>query len=273
MAHSRIGIATHHTRVESWECDFNHHWNARFYWRSFQLAAEGILTSTNHDNPGAAAVLTRNVRFHRELYVGAAVEVRSARVGTGEHEGAIVHLLFSEGTIAAAALDLLQQRGLDLPQVAAEEIDLAFPRRIVGQATIWDSNAPDAKVAETGAVRPTELDHTGALLFEEIVRRTAIGLHDQLSGLGFTSEFTNKTGVSRMAVEIRVTPTGKCPPGTPLLVKSRIASVRNKSFSSIHWLESHQGNPIAMIENSLVAVDMKTRRAVLVPDFMQRLKM
>src|SRR5690349_20111893 len=106
MSTSTIGIATHHTRVESWECDFNHHWNAGYYWRSFQLAAERVVTLDGSENPGAMAITTRNVRFHRELFVGAAVEVRSATIGTGDHKGAVVHLLFSKGAIAAIALDV-----------------------------------------------------------------------------------------------------------------------------------------------------------------------
>jgi acyl-CoA thioesterase FadM len=272
MRHGSIGIATHHTRVESWECDFNNHWNARYYWRSFQLATERIVTLDGCENPGTAAVAMRNVRFHRELFVGAAVEVRSAKIGSGDHKGAIVHLLSSEGALAATALDVPKQGGSNLPVVDAEAVELTLPRGIIGPAILWDPNAPDARVAETGAVRPAELDHTGAILFEEIIRRASVSLHDQLSELGFTPEFTNKTAISRMAVEIRVTLLGACPPGTPLLVKSRIAGVRSKSFSSIHWLETHLGGAIAQIENSLVAVDMNSRRAVSVPDFIRKLK-
>lgn len=45
-------VATLHSRIESWECDYNGHWNARFYGRSLQLAAEGIATASRGAKPG-----------------------------------------------------------------------------------------------------------------------------------------------------------------------------------------------------------------------------
>lgn len=39
---SDTGRPSHHTRVERWECDWNDHWNARFYVRSFQATVETV---------------------------------------------------------------------------------------------------------------------------------------------------------------------------------------------------------------------------------------
>jgi hypothetical protein len=38
----RLGRATLHSRVERWECDFNDHWNVRFYVRSLVTPKLGV---------------------------------------------------------------------------------------------------------------------------------------------------------------------------------------------------------------------------------------
>ena len=273
MKLSGIGIATYHTRVESWECDFNHHWNARYYARSFQLAAERIAILGTDENPGARVIESRVVRFHRELFVGTAVEVRSARIADGAYQGAIIHFLSAEGMLAATALDLPGRGSHALPAADTATVEIALPRTLASQSVTWDPDAPDARVIETGTVRPTEFDHAGAFLMEEQVRRATAGLHYQLSDLGFTTEFTARTGIGRMAVENRITPLGPCAPGAVVIVKSRISGVRSKSFSSVHWLETHLGVPIAVFENVVLAVDLKSRRAVGVPEFLRTLQL
>ena len=77
MIASEFGEATLHSRVEGWECDHNKHWNARYYARSFQMAAETVAALAGRDNLGLSLIGARHIRYHRELLVGAAVEVRS----------------------------------------------------------------------------------------------------------------------------------------------------------------------------------------------------
>jgi acyl-CoA thioester hydrolase len=217
--------------------------------------------------PGMALLASRTVRFHRELFVGTSVEVRSVRLDAGEHAGAIVHLLSGSGRLSATALDLPGTGGQALPGVGVDAVRLALPRAAPGAGR--DPDAPEAEVAETGAVRPSEIDHTGALLYEEILRRAAFGLHGLLDRLGFTPEFTSETGVGRMAVESRVEPLGACRPGDHVRVTSRIAAVERKSFSTQHRLQTDAGETVARIEHGIVAVDLKARRAVDLPDFLR----
>ena len=255
-----IGLPTLVSRVESWECDFNDHWNARFYARSFQLAAERVASLGGRANPGVALLASRVIRYHRELFVGAPVAVRSARVADGAYAGAVAHLLSSGERLSATAIDLPGTGGDCLPTVAAETIRVAFPRTPAAPPHDGETEA-----AETGPVRPAELDHTGALLCEDIMRRAALGLHGLVDRLGFTPEFTRETGISRMAVESRLTPLGRCAPGDFIRVHSRIASVGTKSLTTRHRLETDGGEVIAEVEHSIVAVDLKARRAVELP--------
>ena len=268
-----LGVATSHTRVEAWESDFNQHWNARYYHRSFQLASERVATLCGQENPGTGSIIHRVVRFHRELFIGTAVEVRSVRIDGGALDGSVVHILSGDGTVSATALDHTRYPCQVLPAVDAEELSWAMPRSSHEVDMVWDPVAPDAVVSETGSVRREELDHQGILLMEHIIRRAGIAVHRQLARLGFTAEFTRATSVSRMAVELAVTPLEACQPGVPLIIKSRITRIREKSFSSIHLLETLDGRPAAKTVDSLVTVDLKTRRAVTVPEFIRSLSL
>lgn len=327
-----IGIPTLHTRVESWECDFNDHWNAHYYSRAFQMAAEHV-AALGGGNPGMGAIALRVIRFHSELHAGAAVELRSARVAGGAHDGAAVHLLGSEGRLSATAFDLPGTGAAQLPAVPADGLSLALPRGDIlaklgaaggaigqpggadlrfpaatdmpparhaakgpeaagqagqaplpGAAPVQPENSapplpqggarPDVAdhLTPSGPVRPGELDHTGALLYEMVIRRVAHGMYDMLGGAGFTADYTRKTGIGRMAAQSALRPMpAPCPAGTVLRVRSRLAGVGPKVFTTWHCLETMAGQPVALVVHDMLAVDLARRRAVPPPEFLAAL--
>ncbi|PZQ50476.1 MAG: hypothetical protein DI556_07955 [Rhodovulum sulfidophilum] len=266
-----IGISTLRTRVESWECDFNGHWNARFYSAGFQMAAERVATLGGGANPGAGACVTRHIRYHRELFVGAAVGLRSARIAEGAFAGAVLHLLSGEEGLSATAIDLPGTGAEQLPAAPADVVRIATPRA-AAQPVDWSAAEPAGQLAEVGPVRPAELDHAGALRAEEIIRRVAYGLHGLLSGLGFTRAFETGHGIGRMAVETRTTRLGPCAAGDLLRARSRVAGVGRRSFATRHRLETTAGAPVAEVAHRLVTVDLTARRAVDLPDFLRALR-
>lgn len=262
---ARYGISTLHTRVEKWECDFNEHWNARYYSRSFQQAAEYVATLSGGENPGMSAFSQRSIRFHRELRAAAAVEVRSMRVADGVHAGATVHLLSSAGQLSAAAFDLSGVGAAHLPAVEASALALAMPRGDILVRGGAENLATD-HLTLSGPVRPNELDHTGMILYEAIIARVGHGMYDKLHRMGFTPEFTEKTGIGRMAVQSAVRPVhASCPSGTILRVRSRLLQVGEKVFSTWHCLETINGQPVADVSHDVLAVDLNKRRAVPPP--------
>lgn len=272
MNTDNLGLPTLHTRVESWESDFIGHWNTRFYARSFQLASEVAMLAGGGANPGAALISSRHIRFHHELLTGAPVEVRSMVLSGGFHDGAVAHVLSSRGRLSATALDLYRSRPGVLPRVPTENIAQALPRGISGALRLpWDEDNPANIRAELGIVRPSGLDHTGALLFEELIRFVTGASYDQMSRLGYDLEFMESTGVGRMLVELRTTLLGSCAAGDRITASSRVVSVGEKFFTTAHCLRAGQGTPLALIEMGMLAVDMKTRRAATVPDIMRRL--
>lgn len=271
MEMTNIGATTLHTRAESWECDVNGHWNTRFYVRAFQLAAETIFAGPEGISPGGWLIPARHMRFHREVFASQAVTIRSARVRGGEMDGAIAHLLLREGELSATAIDTAPaDRTADLPEVAAEAIPMAMPRGLdPGGAADWPPLAPSDRTVMLGPVRSAEVDHTGALTAEALIRRFAIASHDRLNGLGMTPAWTRESRVNRMIVEFRGT-LGKMPAaGTILCAESRVLAVGGKTFTIGYRIATRGGETVALSEQCLVSVDLDTRRAVAVPDFLR----
>ena len=267
---SEIGTPTYYSRVERWECDYNNHWNARYYGRSFQMAAEALATPPGASGPGGATTPLRHLRFHSELFVSAPVSVRSARLASGPHEGAIVHLLSSGDTLSATALDL-PGGNAGLPPVDPEDVPLALPRGLdLDPMGDWPAEGRYDLTVPLGPVRPSDLDHTGEMLFEQIIRHSSVSSHAQLNGLGLTPEFSNETGINRMGVEFLVSRGIAPAAGTPLFAKSKLQRIKGKSFWCAHRIGTDLGETVATIEQCLLTVDLNTRKAVAVPDFLYK---
>lgn len=264
-----IGHPTHYTRVERWECDTNNHWNTRFYGRAFQMAAETAAILCAGRNPGGNATRVRHMRFHRELFVGAPVEIRSAVLKGGAMNGALLHQLGSMGKLSATALDLPGCEAGMLPAAEAADLPLALPRGIEARETISPALLDETGPAvELGPVRPHDLDHTGALLFETLLRYIALASHRHMAGVGYTPEFIARSRISRMNVEMRVLRGASCAAGETLRARSALLRVDGKRFWTAHRITSFGGAHIVSAEQCLVAVNLDERRAVPVPEFM-----
>lgn len=209
----------------------------------------------------------RHLRFHRELFVNAPVEVRSAVVADGQFQGAVVHLLGSEGRLAATSLERLPAAGTALPQVSAQALEMALPRSLAAPSA--DKGGAATKIA-LGPIRPAELDHTGALLWEELIRRLALVSHQHVARLGFTQDFVRQSGINRMSVEIRVERLAEAVAGTCLRAQARLVDVGRKSFTTESHIETESGTLLVSIRQTLLVVDLTTRRAVEAPDLLRR---
>ena len=268
-----IGLHTLQSRVESWECDFNSHWNARYQGRVFQHAAEVAATRSSGVNLGGRVIQTRTIRFHNEAVSGDPVQIRSAAVSSGAHAGAVAHFLFSSGRLASTALDLPGTGSDKLPQADTDAVQLALPRTLTGEMPDhpWSAETAGATLIETGPVQPAHLDHAGYPLFEDIVGRSATAVHDQMDRLGFTSEFMKRERITRMAVETRIIDIGDWPLGAPLQVRSQITGVSNKTYRTAHDIVTLDGSLAARIEYNFLAVDTVARRATALPNFLTTL--
>lgn len=264
-----VGVPTFFTRAEAWECDHNQHWNVRQYLRVFQQA--GFVASDMSGRPAGGAGYTQHTRYHRELLETAPVEIRSATLADGDLAGATVHLLSSNGKLSATAIEQPGHAGGALPEVASAEVALALPRGVDG-APHQPDNSPlpkDGRIIEHGLVQPRETDHTGALAIDWMMGRIAAASNNLLAGLGFTPEFVRESGISRMGVETKITLHAPVPVGIRLCSVVHIATTGRKNMVLKHRFFTPDKMPVAAVDQSLVTVDMKTRRATVLPDFLR----
>ncbi|AJE49210.1 thioesterase family protein [Celeribacter indicus] len=265
------GVLTHVTKVNQWECDHNGHWNVRFYSRAAQAASEAAAVLCGASNPGAASVTTRHLRYHRELFSGAPVRVRSGVLTGGPQAGALLHLIESHGRLSATALDRTPG---PVPQVGAFPAGAAthaLPRGLPPGDFVPLREGEAARDVILGPVPTEARDHTGDLSSDGMMNFVSIASHGLLNALGFTPEFVARTGISRMAVEMKTTRHVFCPESTILSARSVIAAVTGKSAVIRHDLYSATtGTVIASAAQCIVMVDLSTRKAVPMPEELAR---
>ena len=209
----------------------------------------------------------RHLRLYRELFVAASVSVHSAVVANGPHAGRIVHLLRSGGTLHATAMDLpdiltgpgaayWSELGIEpaLPRSLSTDPHTLLPVRAVNDAVTW-----------VGVVRPSDLDHTSALMMPETFAYCSSSF-SPLDRIGFSPEFVKRTGHSRMAVEVKVTRHSSGRAVDAMQVRSHVAEVNGEAFTLRHKHETASGRPLSSIEQFMVVTDLKTRRGVAIPE-------
>lgn len=271
------GTPSLHSRVERWECDFNDHWNLKFYARSFDAAA--AVMAAKAGAPAADGGFTRHMRLHSELFVSAPVEVRSGRVpgaGPGAMQGAEtiagagVHLLFSGTRLCATALDLPDDGEAApawvsaAPEIPADALIPALPRGVAPGPAL-PAAAPAGTPFELGPPHPFELSAAGAPTGEALVRRLSVVSSHFLDRIGFTPDWSRDNGVTRMAVEMKMTRHAAPRPGAVLRMDAALLSVGAKSFVMACRLWDQDGRCLVSVEKCMLCVDLKTRRAAPVP--------
>lgn len=269
QADLRDAITTYCGVVQPWECDRNNHWNARFYVRAFQMASEAYSVAIRGINSGVETASFRHVRFHRELFVAAAVKVRSARIAQGPLAGAVLHWLESGGRLRATAID---QPGYDIdngPRWSDIDETLASPRGLSGDPHLAQPAvaAGSGGNSAIGIVRPADIDHAGGLIMDNAFSFCTSSSYDLLDSFGFSPSWTAETGLSRMAVELKITRHGTCRAGDALSAHSYISTVNEKSFAVRHELGLLNGQgAILTAEQFLVVANLNTRKAVSIPE-------
>ncbi|WP_417207684.1 thioesterase family protein [Antarctobacter sp.] len=267
--HQANGRPTFHGRVESWECDFNGHWNTRFYCRSFQTAAEVAAALDGRPNRDEVVVTGRHMRFHRELLCNEAFAIGSF-VQNVAGTAVTVHHLHRHGQMLATSVDDGLPPNATLPPLPGALAARVGPRGLTGLADAWRPDPEAGDVIELGPVRHDEVAKDGTLEFNAAIARLGPVSHHVLAGLGFTHEFTVKTGIGRMLVELRYRRLGPCGPQDFLRGSGRLVASGGKSFVTANLLSTHRGTPVALFETCLLAVDLGTRRATEVPAFVLR---
>jgi acyl-CoA thioesterase FadM len=255
--------------VEAWECDFNGHWNARFYGEAFSEASDVVAAIGGGEQISGPAMW--HIRFHSELMSGAAVEVRSSRAPIDTESPPVLHALSGAEHLSATALQWSRQSALQLPMAHQDELQVALPRGVTSHVQDWaDVVASAQQVAQVGIVRRTDLDASGRLTLKAMLRLCGRSSHHFTTTLGFSTPQEDGSGIGRMLVELRATLFDTCLPDEPAVMYSRLTQASTKSFVVSNLLKGSSGGELARIELCLVAVDLDTRRACAVPEFVRR---
>ena len=178
--------------------------------------------------------------------------------------------MLSRGRLAATALDL--PGGVDgLPAISPEDVPLALPRGITGPVFGAEvPPGPQVVAVEMGPIRTEDLDHTGALRFDHVIRHASTLQHTLLNAVGLTQDYADTARINRMGVEFRVTLTGAATPPAGALLRGQtwIPRVSDKRFWAANRITTAEGDLLALVDMCLVTVNLDTRKAVDVPDFM-----
>lgn len=262
------GVPTLHTRVDSWECDFNGHWNTRFYSRTVQQAAEVAAALGGQTDPDAVKPTHRHMRFHSELHSGDPIVVRSFSASSSKGEPLTAHVLVNHDRIAATGLDYGFAANPALPPLPTALAAQVMPRGVPDEDIApWVLDPEGDGWVELGAVRAGETHRDGTLIYDLLIARLATTSHQGAMDIGYTHDFTMQSRIGRMLVEKRFTHLGTAAPGTFLRGTSRIISTTSKSFISANLIYTHAGDPVAMFELCTLAVNMDERKATTLPDF------
>ena len=268
MTEPLAGTPTLHGRAEAWECDFNGHWNTRFYCRAFQTAGE--VAAALDQRAEDVVVHRRLIRFHSELHSADPIEIRSFALCDAGEAPATAHYMLCHGKSAATALDEEAAPNRALAPLGRAEARLALPRGLTGApAAAWTPDPARDVVFELGPVGADERHDDGTLRFEPGIARLAVASHHHAVALGYTHDFTKQSGIGRMLVEMRYTRLGSLARGGFLRGASRLTAASGKSYRSAHLLYDHAGAPVALYELCTLAVDMTARRATALPAFLR----
>ncbi len=264
MEHLNKGVATLFLRAETWECDFNGHWNTRYYCNAFQNAASVAATLGDV----RMSLEKRQMRFHSELKGGYPIIIRSFNTTTQTGEPVIAHIMLRYGRLVATAVDYGSPINPALSHLTTDEATLALPRGITTpDIAPWDPIAKGSPIYELGPVIAEDLSPEGELHFWQGVTRLAQASHHHDLDLGFTLELMEQDHIGRMLAEMRYTKLGSVQAGDFLRIASHMYHAKGKAFYTAHMLYTHRGAPVAMFDLCTLAVDMQARRATDLPDF------
>jgi acyl-CoA thioesterase FadM len=258
LAALRTGTPVLHSRAEAWECDFNNHWNTRYYCRAFQMAGE---VAAMRAGQVRADITGWHVRFHAELVAGDPIVVRGFETGEGA-----AFIMTRDDRIVATALATGPFPQTHLPALPDVLVAQVSPRGVTGPVmTPWPMEKDT--IYELGPVGAGDLLASGDLAYWRAAARLSHCTHHYDTALGFTPEMMKTQNLGRMLAELRFTSLGPVKGDDFLRAAARMTAAKGKAFQTAHFLHTHRGTPVAMFELCTLAVDLQARRAIPLPDF------
>lgn len=267
-------IETHRSFGNMWECDENNHMNVQFFMKRFEEAF--VVFEAFHRQAGkpSASVYHRHLRFHREIRAGESLQIFSGLVKEGEHKGGVVHHMINAvtGALCTTALDSIATP-IDCDALVDEkQLSKAVPRGVPLRPNApFDADSllssGQAMVANYNVIRSHDLDAQGNFIPSRIVSMFTDGAPHVWEKAGITTDWLNKNGFGRVAVEMRVDPLAKPNEGEPLRLVSHVGELEGRTFRLDHQIESILDKRIIATGSVRgLVMDLTTRKAVQMPD-------
>jgi acyl-CoA thioester hydrolase len=264
--------------INTWECDENDHLNVQFYFAHFQEAEPHFWIDSGIAAAGSPPrIVTRHVRYHREMRVGDMTVIRSALARDDAGQAFLLHRMEDpNGTLMATSLNRLDTPFEPLrnaaPGAPAAELDAdCTPRSVTSEP---DRGARRQELEEAGylptyrgQVMPRDCDETG----NTTTRMHIASLSDSAGHIwlyaGMDQNWLEARNLGRVAVEQKLTPLAPLKAGDPVLVLSAVTDYRAKTITMHNYIINVSSGEAAMVAQiTALAIDQKSRKAVAWPD-------
>ncbi len=289
-------FVTHRGSVNAWECDENDHLNVRFFVAKaneglpFVLSELGYTPSTLRDLGARPRIRAQHMRFLKEARKATPLTVASGVAAAGPDQvtiysevrhsltGAVLATLLSDVAIVSArdgAACALREPPFAVRCAVPEH---GAPRGIPAGRTVApphrDALAPAGFVEiARGRVRATECDPDGELEPFQYVGRIADGVVNLMAQFQTEEELSRRShGIEGGALlEFRIAHHGPLRAGGLFTVHSGLRGVGGKTLQVVHLVYDEETRACAAAcEGVAVAMDLRTRKAIEIPDLRRR---
>jgi len=280
--------------VNTWECDDNAHMNVQFYVAraadsTFFLRHELGLAPSATRNPNRTMIaLEEHCRFHRELFAGDMMTMRTRLIDMREKTLVVLHELLNGGTgeLAASIVAVNASFDTETHRLVPWDADaLAKGRALVGalpdyadarsvkretrlaDLTLADAEARGFIEIYRGAVHPQHCDQFGRMSTQHYISRYSDGSGHLWTGLGLEKSRLMAERRGSVVLEQRLNYVREVMAGDILIVKSALIEVAPKTIRMCHFMfNGETGLLAATSEVVAVLIDLDARRAVAFSD-------
>jgi len=281
--------------VNAWECDENDHLNVRFYLAKanqglpFALEAIGMPPSVLQRNAARPRIGAQHVRFLKESRPATPLTVETGLAGEkgdrltlyseirhGLTNGVLATVLTEVELVGADGAPRLISPARDAPRCTVPEH--GAPRGIAPKAaTLRPAYEAIAKMGFVeigrGAVAPSECDLAGEMEHYQYVGRMSDSVVNLLARFQTEEELARRTvGIEGGAlVELRIAFHAPLRAGSLFTIRSGIAAAGRKTQHFVHlFFDEVSRACVATARGVAVAMDLKTRKAIELPEARRR---
>jgi acyl-CoA thioester hydrolase len=289
-------FVTHRGSVNAWECDENDHLNVRFFVAKANEGLPFVLSEMGHTPAALEAMGARaRIRMQHMRFLREARKATPLTVAAGIVASAPLQLsVYSEirhsltGAVLATVLtdvEVISRRDGSPCQLRAPPAALrcevpphGAPRGLPADGRLAPpepgalAQAGFLEIAR-GRVRPTECDPDGELEPFQYVGRIADGVVNLMARFQTEEELSRRShGIEGGALlELRIAHHAPLRAGGLFTVHSGLRAVRPKTIEVVHLvLDEETRSCAAACEGVAVSMDLRTRKAIEIPDLRRR---